>query len=262
MKYAVLSSGSKGNSTLIQGEKTCFLIDCGITKKKLIETLNQCGVGFSDIQKVLISHNHSDHIGGLKPFKDDQIMCYKDMLRGKRDGIPEENLFDFESRNQFNIGEFRITLLRLSHDCPNTSGFLVEENKTEESLVYLTDTGYLRDSTLRLIKNKTYYVFESNHDVGMLYNSDRPMALIRRIHSDKGHLDNVAASTYLSGLIGDKTREITLAHLSEECNTPEKALETYLVVMQSQLGYVPENILVRCASIEKVVKGGGFLSHD
>ena len=105
------------------------------------------------------------------------------------------------------------------------------------------------------IKNKTYYIFESNHDTKMLYESSRPPYLIKRIASDKGHLDNVAASYYLSNLIGSNTKEVNLAHISEECNTEEIALNTFNEVIYTQKGERP-SLLLRCASVNYVVSGG------
>ena len=117
------------------------------------------------------------------------------------------------------------------------------------------DSGYIPERTLRFIDNKTYYIFESNHDTKMLYESSRPPYLIKRIASDKGHLDNVAASYYLSNLIGSNTKEVNLAHISEECNTEEIALNTFNEVIYTQKGERP-SLLLRCASVNYVVSGG------
>lgn len=257
-RYAVLASGSTGNSTLIQTDVANVLIDCGIkTKKQMLSALSSCGLGYDDIERIYITHSHGDHIDGLRFFPEEKFWTYPGMLDGKFDTDPDHT-FEFNVPSVYK--DLTITPLRLSHDVPNTCGFLVESQG--KSLVYITDTGYLRDSVLKRIANRTYYVFESNHDVAMLYNSSRPAPLIRRIHSDKGHMDNVEASTYLSNLIGPDTKEITFAHLSEECNTPEVCLETYEKVMTAQKGEVPEGILVRCAPAAEVLKGGDYLYHD
>ena len=107
--------------------------------------------------------------------------------------------------------------------------------------------------TLKAIKNKTYYIIESNHDVEMLLNSSRPEILKKRILSYEGHLSNEDSAFYMSHLIGEKTKRIVLAHLSEECNTPEKALRTYYDVFNYQNIDV-NNIDIKCANQHEVVK--------
>lgn len=251
MKYYILSSGSKGNCSLICSSSTSILIDCGINKKNLIAGLSKVNLGIEDISKAFLSHSHSDHISGFKFIPKEKWMVYKDMVKEE---LNEEQIF--RHYEPVSVGDLLITPLPLSHDCPHTSGFLVKDVNSGEELVQITDTGYIKDKVLDLIRNKEYYIFESNHDVAMLYNSSRPLMLIRRIHSDKGHMDNVEASTYLSNLIGERTRQIVLAHLSEECNTPELALQTYNEVMKSQLGEIPLSINVRCAAFNTFLKGG------
>jgi phosphoribosyl 1,2-cyclic phosphodiesterase len=250
MKYAVLSSGSDGNATLVCGEEARILIDCGLTKSKLTKTLAQVGIGLGDVDNLLITHAHNDHIAGIRFIPQEKWLTSP--------GVVEEELGEdqyFSPYQEFQIKDLSITPLPLSHDAANTVGFLIKDK--DESLVYITDTGYIKEKVLKLIKDATYYIFESNHDTKMLYTSDRSAYLIRRIHSDKGHMDNVESATYLSGLIGKETKEVTLAHLSEECNKPEIALETFNRVMISELGSTPE-VLVRCASIENVVTGGNW----
>ena len=122
-----------------------------------------------------------------------------------------------------------------------------------EELVYLTDTGQISKRTFNLIKNKTYYIIESNHDVEMLLNSNRPAILKSRILSYKGHLSNEDSAFYMSNLIGENTKKIVLAHLSEECNTPEKALDTYHNVFTLQKINL-NHIEIKCASQHEVVE--------
>ena len=93
-------------------------------------------------------------------------------------------------------------------------------------MVYITDTGYINRKNQDKLRNKEAYIFESNHNTEMLMHGKYPMWLKKRVLSDEGHLSNEQSSYYLSHLIGDKTKKIVLAHLSEENNTPEIALET------------------------------------
>lgn len=251
MKYAVLASGSKGNATLVCSEKTVILIDCGISRRKLEERLAQCGLGITDISAVLVTHSHSDHSSGLKMFNVSDIYASLFVL-GKN--VSEHNILSPYVPRTF--GDLTVTPLPLSHDAVNTTGYLITDG--EENLVYITDTGFVPEKVLKIIQGADYYIFESNHDPKMLCESKRPPDLIRRILGDQGHLSNVESAYYLSGLVTDRTKEITLAHLSEECNTKEKAVETFNKVMMTQLGEIPD-LLLRCADEYEIYKGGKWL---
>ena len=96
-----------------------------------------------------------------------------------------------------------------------------------EKLVYITDTGIFLDECLQYVSNPTYLILECNHDLKMLYKSNRPLDLKTRIASDRGHLSNEDSALAAKDIIGPKTKDIVLAHISEECNTPELALDAY-----------------------------------
>ena len=127
-------------------------------------------------------------------------------------------------------------------------GYLFEADG--EKLAYLTDTGYVSKLNLQMMKNLDYYIIESNHDVEMLMKTSRPFATKSRIYSDQGHLCNEDCARALSLMIGDRTKEITLAHLSEEANTPEKALS---VVSGCLSGY---SGVLQVAMQKECVRGG------
>lgn len=253
MKYAVLSSGSKGNATVISDGKTNILIDCGISKKQLNERLLTCGLTLSDINYVLITHGHSDHIKSVDIFPPKKVYASLLVL-----GPTNEESNILCSYTRYSFDDIIVTPFPLSHDATNTTGYLLESG--DEKLVYVTDTGYLSDKALSILKNANYYIFESNHDVKMLCESNRSAYLIKRILGDQGHLSNVDSAYYLSSLIGDRTSEITLAHLSEECNTPNIALETFDKIMMCQNGEIPQ-VLLRCADQNNVYKGGDWLKN-
>lgn len=251
MKYCVISSSSKGNCTLINYNNTSILIDFGCAKKRVVDGLALYGLGLDDVDKLLITHSHSDHTKNIKYIPKEKYLASQNVLNEEL----EDNQYLF-FYNEIKIGDLLITPFPLSHDAINTTGFLIKD-PSGESLVYITDTGYIKDKVLDLIKGCTYYIFESNHDTKMLYESKRDSYLISRIHSDKGHLDNVASASYLADLITDNTKEITLAHLSEECNTPEICLKTLEKVFIDKLGGIP-NIRIRCASDTEFTKGGKY----
>lgn len=251
MQFDVISSGSKGNATLVLSRGEVILLDFGISKRKVETALSNYGFGFNDIEAFFVTHDHSDHASNIFNAPIDKVYSGCPTLPKMEHSLASGNLL--RPFSQVRVGCFNITSIPLSHDAKNTLGFVVDDS--EESLVYLTDTGFVPERDFPYIKGKTYYIFESNHDPEMLFSSKRPDYLIRRIISDKGHLSNADAAYYLSNLIGDMTKEVVLSHLSDECNTKEKALDTYDKVMQSQLGFVPD-ALVRCASDKCETKGG------
>ena len=126
--------------------------------------------------------------------------------------------------DDFYLGPIKVNTIRTSHDASDSRNFILTAG--EESLVYLTDTGYLNRKYFSLLENRTYYLMESNHDIEMLMNGPYPKWLKQRVLGTLGHLSNKDSSFYLSKLIGDKTEKIILMHLSRHNNTEEKALQT------------------------------------
>ena len=218
MRFCVLSSGSKGNSTYLEINNHKYLIDIGVNFLYLSKTLNEIGVSPQEIEGVFITHIHEDHIGGLKRFlKEVNPVVYLtqpiyDNLKIDIDKtiFVDENPLDF------------VETIRLSHDTPECLGYIFNSNN--KSLVYITDTGYINQKYFDLLSNKTAYILESNHDVDMLMNSSKPYFLKMRILGDVGHISNKDCLYYLKNFIGSNTKYIVLAHLSEDNNTEELAL--------------------------------------
>ena len=225
MKVIVLSSGSKGNTTFIETANTKILIDCGNTCKYICEKLEKINVEPEKIDGILITHTHVDHINGLKVFL--RKFNTKVYLTAKMQSDLQfiENYYLINEHN-FVINDIQIDVIKTSHDASDSQGFIISNNN--KSAVYITDTGYINIKYHDMLKNKELYIFESNHDIEMLNNSKYPFHLRKRILSDKGHLSNYDSAKYLSDFIGDNTKYVLLAHLSEENNTYELAYETLL----------------------------------
>ena len=225
MRAIILGSGSKGNSTLLIGNNKKILIDVGFSYPKMLMNLKEYNVSPKDIDAILITHTHTDHIGGLSTFikKNNTIVysnnkMYSELIKT----VPEEliNIMD----DEYSIGEFNVTCIHTSHDAVGSVGFIINDDNS--NLVYVTDTGYINKSYLKKMVNKNVYIFESNHDINMLMTGPYPYVLKQRVLSDKGHLSNELAGNYLKDLVGDNTKKIILAHLSEINNTPDIALAT------------------------------------
>jgi phosphoribosyl 1,2-cyclic phosphodiesterase len=226
MKICVLSSGSKGNSSLIYTDKAKLLIDDGLNLPYIEESLDNLGIKINDLDGILITHEHDDHIKGLKKLisKYDPLLYVDSKLLDvltKALGNFRYELYD----DNLLIKDLKIDVMKMSHDSKICNGFIIKENRKE--LVYITDTGYINRKHLDLIENKDMYVIESNHDIEMLENGPYPYFLKQRVISDRGHLSNMQTSKYLKKVIGSKTKKIVFIHLSEKNNTPELVLETF-----------------------------------
>lgn len=248
MKILVVRSGSKGNATIVEHEGCVLLIDMGTSLTAVRDALASINMNLMNINALLVTHSHSDHTSGIRYLDPLPIYCSEGTYKSK---IHDVNLV--KPYEQFAIGAFKITPVEASHDAPNSLGYLIETNN--EKLAYITDTGYIVERTLELFKNCDYYVFESNHDRKMLLQTNRPPMLKARIMSDTGHLDNVDSANWMVQLVGERTKEIILAHLSEEANTPEKALETYARIFRKHK-IRRSDIYIHCASQHEMVEGG------
>lgn len=224
MKVKVLASGSKGNCTLIKTEKINILIDIGITYQQLASELEKINLTPKDLSAILITHTHSDHIKGLPVLvKKTNLKVYalEEMVEELSKKIPLDNIFLYE--NPLELEDLKINLIRISHDVEGV-GFIIEHKN--HSLVYITDTGYINRKYLPMMKNKDIYIIESNHDEEMLMEGPYPYILKQRVIGDKGHLSNKTTAEYLLETVGEKTKKIVLAHISENNNTEELALNT------------------------------------
>ena len=213
MRVCILASGSKGNSTYIETKKHKILLDMGKNKKYIVDSLKKIDVNPSQIDLILISHLHSDHISALETF----IKSYKATVC-----MPKEMFLELESIQKYD--HIKIYENEIEFDAIASRNFIIEEGNA--SLVQITDTGYIRSKYFNLLKNRDIYFMESNHDIEMLTNGPYPDYLKRRVLSDTGHLSNQSAGFYLSKLIGDNTKKVYLMHLSEINNKPEFALQT------------------------------------
>ncbi len=247
MKYTVFCSGSKGNSTLIETETTKVLLDCGHSKRFLTQSFHNCGVQYQEIDALVITHNHIDHISQLKMFREKPV--YAPYRLNQR-----EDATILEPYQWFSIGDLMILPLPLSHDAQAIFGY-VFKNK-QESLVYITDTGYLKETDFEILSNADYYIFESNHDIELLMQTQRPFQVKSRILSDYGHLSNEDSAAYLTQLIGLKTKSIVLAHLSSEANTERCALQTLVETFEAHHVILNPEISIDCAKQNEPVTGG------
>ena len=251
MRAIILGSGSKGNSTLLIGDNKKILIDVGFSYPKMLMNLKEYGVSPKDIDAILLTHTHKDHIAGLSTFiKKNNIDVYTNekMLPEVLKIISEDMVKVME--DEYTIGEFNVLAIHTSHDAPGSVGFVISDDNS--NLVYVTDTGYINKTYLKKLVNKDVYIFESNHDINMLMTGPYPYILKQRVLSDKGHLSNEQSGEYLKEIIGKNTNKIVLAHLSEINNTPEIALNTVKKIVNNK------KIIIDTASQHETYDVGEF----
>ena len=223
MKFNIIASGSKGNATIVRHKNTNILIDMGISLTRLNEGLSEFGLNVKDITAAIFTHDHADHISGIR-------FISPKLQYGLRGTLASSLSNTIELFEPFTIGDITITAFPISHDATNPCGFILEGG--EEKLTYVTDTGIFPDVSKEIASNPDYLIIESNHDIKMLLLTNRTYELKTRIMSDHGHLCNEDSAITTLELIGPKTKEIYLAHLSEEANTPELALAAYMKIFK------------------------------
>ena len=246
MRFNIIASGSKGNATLVKHKDTLILIDLGITLTRLKEGLASLSVELKDIDAAIFTHEHSDHLNGLKSISPKKMYALKGTLPSSLSNVVEK-------LQPFQIKDIKITPFPTSHDAKNPCGYVLEAD--DEKLVYMTDTGIFVEDNLPYLINPNYLIIESNHDIQMEMRTNRSFQLKHRILSDVGHLCNEDSAFASLEIIGNRTKQIILAHLSEEANTPEVALSAYHKVFNYK-GVDIDRYDVRCASQNEMTFGG------
>ncbi len=245
MYFNVIASGSKGNATLVITSKAVILIDLGICLKRLNEGLKEENLSINDIDIALFTHNHADHIAGLKYLSPKKLYALEGTLPSESNVLKEKEIFNYKG--------IEIIPFKVSHDAINPCGYVIIDG--DEKLVYMTDTGIFIEDDLDLLKDPTYLIIESNHDISMLLKTDRTMELKQRILSEHGHLCNEDSAFAALEIIGPHTKEIVLAHLSLEANDPDTVLKAYTNIFK----YAHVDISkfkIRCANQYESLRGG------
>jgi phosphoribosyl 1,2-cyclic phosphodiesterase len=231
-RFYTLFSGSSGNSYYIGSEKVGILVDAGRTAKQLDTMLARCGISSEAIQGIFVTHEHSDHIKGLRVFASkhhlpvfasagtlaelERINC----LSTKYEANVIEN-------NGIECAGMFIKPFHTSHDSAESIGYRIDTHDGRQ-IAISTDLGYMSEEVRQEMTGADMIVLESNHDIGMLQNGPYPYYLKRRILSKTGHLSNAACAEELYHFVSSGTTRFVLTHLSSENNTPELAYQTSL----------------------------------
>ncbi len=222
MRVFMLASGSKGNMTYLKVGHIKMFIDAGISFKRIKNKMDEYGEDVSDIPYLLLTHEHQDHVMGVKTLLKKGIVKKVFLSQGTYDGLSDEVkslITSYEivkSEKHFFIENIEVTPFVLSHDANEPTGYMINGDK---KLVVLYDTGYLDETYLGMLKNADAYILEANHNPTMLMQSPRPFMLKKRILSEKGHLSNEDASWIMNQLIEGNKAKWIVSHISEDCNS-------------------------------------------
>lgn len=238
MKIRTLMSGSSGNAIYIESRENRILIDAGQSGKCLAHALDEaCGLTLDKLDAVLITHSHSDHVVGAGVISRRYKLplyategTWQEMEQSIGSIKPELKHF-FDSGDCLEIGDINIESFPTSHDALDSVGFVCSSGGKRVGIA--TDSGVFTARMARVLNNVDCLLLEANHDPEMLVKGRYPWPLKKRISGALGHLSNSEAGRALLKAMGEKTKKVLLAHLSEENNRPQLALDSVEEVMRT-----------------------------
>lgn len=224
MEVLILASGSKGNALIIKANNTKILVDIGITYPNFTKKTKNEDVNVNNISALFLTHEHSDHIKGLKRYLQNHPEVNVYLSKGTYDAIDLEtrnlliNYKIIKSKDIIIYNELEVTVYDLSHDASEPVGYVFKYNN--KKAVIATDTGYIDEQNFEILKNADLYILEANHEPALLMDSKRPYYLKQRIIGTKGHLSNSEAAWLINEFIKESNNSTwAVAHISEDCNT-------------------------------------------
>ena len=259
MRFCSIASGSSGNCIYVGSENTHVLVDTGISGKKMEAGLNSLDLTGRDLDGILITHEHSDHIKGLGVISRKYgIPIYTTggtvdaMVRTNALGkIPDEIFHEIKEDESFEIGDLTVKPFSIPHDAAQPVGYRLECEG--HSVGIATDLGKYNDYIIENLQNLDALLLEANHDIRMLQVGRYPYYLKQRILGDRGHLSNELSGQLLCDILHDNLKHIMLGHLSKENNYARLAYETVkLEVTLADNEYKGEDLNMFVASRESV----------
>jgi phosphoribosyl 1,2-cyclic phosphodiesterase len=234
--FCPLASGSKGNSIYLGTDNTRILIDAGLSAKMTINRLQQINVDISTIDAILITHEHTDHIQGLK------VLAYKmgiPVLANTETAKGIVNCFHdcpkfkiFSTGETFEFGDLEIHPFSIQHDTLDPVAFTIRT--PDLKLGFCTDLGFVTSLVANQLRHCDYLYLEANHQPSMVHASARPMVYKQRVLGRSGHLSNEACGNLLCDIAHPGLKHVHLAHLSSECNSPEVALKVIREILEKK----------------------------
>lgn len=225
--FCPLASGSKGNAIYLGTDQTKILIDAGLSLKSLTARLAEIQVDIADIDAVLITHEHTDHIKGLSALCNKwgiPVFANRETAQAIVPSCRQIPKFKiFSTGETFQFGDIEIHPFSIQHDAMDPVAFTFRLDSLKVGLC--ADLGFASSLVLHQLQNCNYLYLEANHQPSMVHSSLRPMVYKQRVLSRQGHLSNEDSAEVISHVYHKELRHVYLAHLSSECNTPELALK-------------------------------------
>ncbi|CAG7654058.1 MBL fold metallo-hydrolase [Paenibacillus allorhizosphaerae] len=239
IRFSVLASGSTGNALVVDTDEGKVLIDAGLSAKKVELLLKERGTSASELDAILVTHEHADHIKGLGAIaRKYDLPIYAnektwEALDQQIGDIAEANRCVMQTGEMREFGSLQVESYGISHDAAEPVGYCFYHG--EEKLSLATDLGYMSSKVKEKIQDSDVLVLESNHDIEMLRMGKYPWNIKRRILSDVGHLSNEAAGIGLFDVMTTKTKRVYLAHLSRDHNLMDLARLTVNNMLEERL---------------------------
>lgn len=265
LRFCSFASGSTGNCYLVRTDNTVILVDSGIPGKRILGSLDCQGLGPDDVNAIVITHEHSDHILSIKMMArkagNADMFATRGTIRGIGDKVPADRITAIQQNDTFRVGDIEVHSFPVSHDAAEPVGYtFTAEDRT---LSILTDTGVITGDIYESIKASNALVLEANHEVNILRAGPYPYELQQRILGDRGHLSNDAAGELLCRMLDERAQEegkdleedpmtVLLAHVSRNNNTPDQAYLTVQNVLFEDDHYVDKEIKMDVASHEAI----------
>lgn len=230
LRFSVLASGSTGNAFYIESGETKLLVDAGLSGVQLERLFANININPEELSGLLVTHEHSDHIKGVGIFARKYnlpVYANEKTWRAMSKSIGKlstEQKFEFQTNQVKTFGNMDVQSFEVSHDAVEPMFFTF--HKGDKKIALVTDLGYVSERIKKTIENADAYIFEANHDVEMLRAGSYPWSVKRRILSDSGHVSNEDCGIALSEVIGNETKRIYLAHLSQDNNMKDLARMT------------------------------------
>ena len=232
--FCPLASGSKGNCIYLGTPRLKLLIDAGLSAKATKEKLTEIGVDIKDLDAILITHEHTDHIQGLKILALKMgipVFANNETAKGIVEQLQECPKFKiFSTGETFEFGDLEIHPFSIQHDTLDPVAFTIKFDSLK--LGFCTDLGFVSSLVQHQLQACDYLYVEANHQPSMVHACSRPMIYKQRVLSRSGHLSNEACGQLLSKIAHPGLKHVHLAHLSSECNTPDTALSVIRGILQ------------------------------
>lgn len=258
LKFCSFASGSSGNCYMVKSDHTTLLVDVGITGKRVFAGLEERGVEPEEIDGILITHEHIDHVRSLrmvsKKAANAGVYASRGTLNEIADKVPADRVYGVPGEKPFYIGDIEVNPFHLSHDAAEPTGYSFAHGGKQLTIV--TDTGFVSEEIFQQVESADLLILEANHEVNILKMGAYPYPLKRRILGDEGHLSNEAAGYCLCQMLRkrehDRIPHVVLAHLSKENNTPGQAYLTIRNILFEEDFYIDKDLKLDIANRDEV----------